>query len=109
MTRYLAEWYGPEVVGGAVGMEAAVADAVAAVVARLEDGAVSLRSEGVPVHLLLALLVPADEVFFALWEGTAAEDVLTACARAGLPLERLSADVYAWVGTDLIGVHDIAG
>ena len=84
-SRYLAEWYGPDVIGGAVDD----------VVANLERGASAMRAEGTPIQLLVALLVPADEVFYCLYSAPSAEAVRAACTRAGMPAERLSADVDA--------------
>ena len=83
--HYLAEWYGPGVIG----------EAVDDVVAKLERGVSAMRAEGTPIQLLVALLVPTDEVFYCLYSAPSAEAVRSACTRAGMPAERLSADVDA--------------
>jgi Protein of unknown function (DUF4242) len=85
LARYLVEWYQPDVTRGAVDD----------VVARLELAASELREEGTPVHLLVALSVPTDEVFYCLYAAHSEEVVRAACTRAGIPVERLSADVDA--------------
>ena len=79
--RFLAEWYRPEVTG------ATLDD----VVGRLKRGA----TEGAAVRLVMALSVPSDEVFYCLYAAESADDVLAACARAGIPAERITADVDA--------------
>lgn len=77
---FLAEWYGPEL----------VEDALARTTARLDECAVSIAAEGSPVHLLMTLAVPSDEVVFALFDAPCADDVARTCRQAGIPAERLT-------------------
>jgi hypothetical protein len=84
-TRYLAEWYHPDVIG----------EDVDDVVARLEEGVSAMRAEGIAIQLLVALLVRTDEVFYGLYAAPSVDEVRSACTRAGIPAERLSANVDA--------------
>jgi hypothetical protein len=79
--RYLAEWYRPDVTG------ATLDD----VVGRLKRGA----AEDDAVRVVMALSVPSDEVVYCLYAARSEDDVLAACVRAGIPAERITADVDA--------------
>ena len=79
--RFLAEWYRPEVTG------ATVDD----VVGRLRRGAAEVAA----VRLVMALSVPSDEGFYCLYAAESADDVLAASTCAGIPAERITADVDA--------------
>ena len=87
LTRYLAEWYRPEVTG------APIAD----LVDTLEEAAARCREEGATVHLIAAMAVPSDEVFYGLYAAQSADDVTAACHRAGIPAERLTGGVAAHI------------
>jgi hypothetical protein len=81
--HYLAEWYRPEV----------TAQPVDDIAAELQKGIALLCAEGTPVRLLLTLAVPTDEVLYGLFAASSPNIVVQACRRAGIPLERLTADV----------------
>lgn len=87
-SRFLAEWYRPEITG------APIADLVAS----LEEATALVRAEGVPINLVAALSVPSDEVFYCLYDAESAEDVISTCRRAGIPAERLTGGVAAHIG-----------
>lgn len=53
--------------------------------------AAAMSTEGSPVQLLMTLAVPTDEVVFGIFCADSADVVTRACARAGIPAERLSA------------------
>jgi hypothetical protein len=55
---------------------------------RVEKNAIAMRDAGADVRFLGSLLMPADEVVFCLLRGSEA-DVRTACAGAGIPVERV--------------------
>jgi len=82
---YLAEWYRPEVTQYPLDDTVAKLDAVAA----------TMRMEGSLVELLVTLAVPTDEVIYGVFAAPSPEIVVEVCRRAGIPLERLSADVAA--------------
>jgi Protein of unknown function (DUF4242) len=75
---YLVECYWPGVT------EQAVADAAH----RAVQAAAEIRSQGHDVDFLTAILVPADETVFCLFEGQEAA-VRAAGDRAGMPVERV--------------------
>lgn len=79
--RYLAEWYRPEITG------ATLDD----VVGRLKRGA----AEADHVRVVMALSVPSDEVVYCLYAADSADAVVAACTHAGIPAERITADVDA--------------
>ena len=80
---HLAEWYLPELT------EQSVDD----MVARLDAAATVLTGEGTPVSLLLTLAVPNDEVLYVVFGAESLDVVSRTCDKAGLPYQRLSADV----------------
>jgi hypothetical protein len=77
---FLVEWYRP-----ALGAEALHETA-----AKLDESAVAMSEEGSPVQLLTILLVPPDEMVFALFAAPTADLVTQTCLRAGVPPERLT-------------------
>jgi hypothetical protein len=85
VAHYLAEWYLPELT------EQSVDD----LVAKLDLAATDASDEGTPIHLLVTLAVPTDEVLYGVF-GAQSPDIVTAtCQRAGVPYQRLSGDVGA--------------
>jgi hypothetical protein len=82
---YLAEWYRPDV----------TAQPVDDIAAQLDAGVASLCAEGTPVQLRVTMVVPTDEVLYGLFLAHSPEVVVQACQRAGIPADRLSADVDA--------------
>jgi hypothetical protein len=85
LRRYLVEWYRPDLTAGKLDHTAA----------RLEECAATMRGEGSPVQLLMALAVPTDEVLFGIFAAHSAQVVSEACRRAGVPAERLTNAVDA--------------
>jgi hypothetical protein len=77
---YLAEWYRPRL----------SADRLEDTATRLEAGVAAMRSAGSDVRLLMTLALPTDEVLFALFTASAAQNVSDACHHAGIPVERLT-------------------
>jgi hypothetical protein len=94
---YLVECYWPGVT------EQAVADAAH----RAVQAAAEIRRQGHDVDFLTAILVPADETIFCLFEGQEAA-VRTASDRAGIPVERVLESVRV-DGTRVIGEPDAKG
>ena len=80
---YLAEWYLPELT------EQSVDD----LVARLNAAAAVATGEGTPVELLITVAVPTDEVLYGIFGAGSQEIVSRTCLAAGLPHQRLSAQV----------------
>jgi hypothetical protein len=78
---FLVEWYRGELADES--LRRAAAD--------LEDSAESMCEQGSPVHLVSVLVVPTDEVVYALFSAASAAVVAQTCDRAGLPAQRLSA------------------
>lgn len=83
--NYLAEWYLPDLA------EATVDD----IVSRLDAAATAVTGEGTPVRLMMTLSVPTDEVLYGVFDAGSPEAVVTTCLRAGVPHQRLSAQVIA--------------
>jgi len=83
MAYYLAEWYLPEL----------TAESVDDVVAKLDAAAVLVSSEGTPVQLVVTLAVPTDEVLYGVFGAGSSDIVSKTCLQAGVPHQRLSADV----------------
>ena len=54
-----------------------------------------MRVAGSLVKLLVTLAVPTAEVIHAVFAACTPDNVVQACLRAGIPLERLSSDVAA--------------
>jgi len=55
---------------------------------RVEKNAAGMRDVGADLRFLGSLLIPTDEVVFCLLRGSEA-DIRTACAEAGIPVERV--------------------
>jgi hypothetical protein len=77
---YLVEWYRP----------ALTQELFDDVVARLGERVTSMCAEGAPVHLLMAIAVPGDELVFGVFEAGSEQVVAQVCDRAGFPAQRLS-------------------
>ena len=84
---YLVEWYRPELTAEPFGDTAA----------RLEAGAAAVCDDGASVRLLMTLAIPAEEVLFGIFAADSADAVSEVCRRAGIPAERLTDAVDAWV------------
>ncbi len=82
---FLAEWYRPEM----------TRPAVEDLLGELDAATASMAAEGKSVQLLLTLAVPTDEVLYGVFTADAPEVVSEVCARAGIPVARLSTDVDA--------------
>jgi len=82
---YLVEWYRAELA------EEPIDDAFA----RLHECAAAMSADGSQAKVLLTFAVPSDEVIFCVFVASSAEAVGEACARAGLPAERVTAAVAA--------------
>lgn len=82
-TCYLAEWYLPELT------EQSVDD----IVARLDAAAATATEAGTPVHLLVTLSVPTDEVLYGVFGADSQEIVSRTCLAAGAPHQRLSSQI----------------
>jgi hypothetical protein len=83
LPHYLVEWYLPELT------EESVDD----VVAKLDAAAKTVTDEGTPVRLIVSLAVPTDEVLYGVFGAASPDIVTTTCLRAGVPHQRLSAQV----------------
>ncbi|GLP82006.1 hypothetical protein TUM20984_34260 [Mycobacterium antarcticum] len=84
-TRYLVEWYRPNLTRQLI--DDWVAD--------LDESIAHMCAEGSPVWLLMTLAVPTDEVLYGVFAASSPDLVQTACARAGSEPERMSLDVDA--------------
>lgn len=84
-TRYLVEWYRPNL----------TRQLIDEVVAALDESTASMCAEGSHVWLLMTLAVPTDEVLYGVFAADTPELVKEACARAGTEPERMSLDVDA--------------
>jgi hypothetical protein len=62
---------------------------------RLDECAAAMSTDGSPTKVLLTFAVPTDEVIFCVFVASSAEAVGEACARAGLPAQRVTAAVAA--------------
>ena len=61
---------------------------------RAEAAAVAVSHDGGPVTYLGSILMPADEVVFCLFEGSA-DGVLRAIEQARIPFERLTEGIHS--------------
>src|ERR1700752_2311150 len=95
LPRFLVEWYRPQLTAGKPD-DAAV---------RLDECAMVMCGEGSPVHLLITLAVPAEEVLFGVFAAGSAKFVSEACCRAGIPAERLTEAVDARIAGEIEGKH----
>ena len=77
---YLVEWY----------HSAAMEEPLDDTATRLKDSAVLMSAQGSPVRLLNLLVVPTDEVLFAVFTADSASVVAQTCDRAGIPAQRVS-------------------
>ena len=84
-TRYLVEWYRPNLTRQLIDQ----------MVADLDKATTILRGEGSPVLLIMTVAVPTDEVLYGVFEADSRELVWTACERAGSIPERMSVDIDA--------------
>lgn len=84
-TSFLAEWYLPDLA------DARVDD----IVERLHAAASGLASGGARVRLVATLSVPSDEVLYGVFDADSPDAVVATCEHAGIPQQRLSADVVA--------------
>lgn len=84
-TRYLVEWYRPD-------LTCAVIDAM---VGDLDTAIAAMRAEVSSVSLVMTVAVPADEVLYGVFAAESPDLVHTACERAGALPERMSVDVDA--------------
>lgn len=87
MTCYLVEWYRPSI----------TKELLDHTIDKLDESAASLSSEGSPVQLLMTLGVPSDDVVFGVFEADSRQSVASACDRAGIPAQRVTAAVDARV------------
>lgn len=85
MGCYLVEWYRRDLVG----------QPLDDTVDRLDVGVSALCAEGAVVRRLMTMAALADEVLYSLFAATSADVVSAACQRAGLPADRLIAEVSA--------------
>jgi hypothetical protein len=88
--RFLAEWYRPDVGGEAFDRN----------VDRLVEYAASTSSGGAPVHVLVTVSVPSDEVAFAVFDGASAQAIAELCERAGIPAQRVTPAVADHLSSD---------
>jgi uncharacterized protein YdaT len=84
-TRYLVEWYRPNL----------TRELIDAMVAELNAAAASTSAEGSPVSLIMTVAVPTDEVLYGVFAADSADVVRAACERAGAVPERMSVDIDA--------------
>jgi hypothetical protein len=85
-SRFLAEWYRPDLTD----------DHIDRLAAQLDEALAAPSPAGhPPVRLLILLGVPADEVVFAVFAAGSAPDVEGACRRAEVPVARLTAATEA--------------
>jgi hypothetical protein len=82
---FLVEWYRPQL----------NADMLDHAADRLDECATVMCGEGSPVHLLMTLGVPSEEVLFGVFAASAAQSVSEVCERAGIPAQRLTEAVDA--------------
>jgi hypothetical protein len=80
LSRYLVEWYRPDLTD----------ELLELTTARIDDSADGLSVEGITVELLLTIVVPADEVVFCLFAAASAASVEQACRNAGCPFTRIT-------------------
>ena len=84
-TRYLVEWYRPNL----------TRQLIDDMVAGLDKATANMSAEGSAVSLLLTVAVPADEVLYGVFAAESPDVVRAACERAGSLAERMSADIDA--------------
>ena len=84
-TRYLVEWYRPNL----------TRQLIDEIVAELDKATAGMRAEGAPVSLVMTVAVPLDEVLYGVFAAETPDLVRTACERAGAVPERMSVDIDA--------------
>jgi hypothetical protein len=84
-TRYLVEWYRPD-------LTRALIDAM---VGELDKATTAMSAAGSPVSLVMTVAVPTDEVLYGVFAAESPDLVRAACERAGAVPERLSIDIDA--------------
>ncbi|BBZ26640.1 hypothetical protein MMAD_09350 [Mycolicibacterium madagascariense] len=84
-TRFLVEWYRPDL----------TPQSTDDLVADLDRATADLSAEGSPVWVLMTLAVPTDEVLYGVFAAHSPDVVQAACIRAGAAPERMSYDVDA--------------
>ena len=84
-TRFLVEWYRPNL----------TRELVDGMVARLNAAIASVSAEGSPVWLVMTVAVPTDEVLYGVFAADSLDLVRAACERAGSVPERMSVDIDA--------------
>jgi hypothetical protein len=98
-TRYLVEWYRPDL----------TRQVIDDMVAGLDAATMDMCAEGSPVWLLMTLAVPTDEVLYGVFAAESEMLVQTACVRAGSIPERMSIDVDARISAHLEPDRHCAG
>jgi hypothetical protein len=78
--RYLAEWYQP----------AMTEERLEQTARRISQSAAELSAKGSPVHVLVTMLMPDDEVAFCLFAAGSPTLVEQACRRADIPFSRIT-------------------
>jgi hypothetical protein len=84
-TRYLVEWYRPNL----------TRELIDEMVDDLDKAIAGMCAEGSPVRLMMTVAVPTDEVLYGVFAADSPDLVRTACERAGSVPERMSVDVDA--------------
>jgi hypothetical protein len=84
-TRYLVEWYRPNL----------TRQLIDDMVADLNEATAGTCADGSPVWLIMTVAVPTDEVLYGVFAAESPELVRTTCERAGYVPERLSVDIDA--------------
>jgi hypothetical protein len=69
------------------------ADELSQGAARIREAVAELERDGKPVRYVRSTIVPGDEFFLCIVEASSEQLVREACARAGVPFERVSAAV----------------
>jgi hypothetical protein len=77
---YLVEWYRPEI----------SEDTLDGLVTLLDERVSAICADGALVQLLVALLVPDDQLMFGVFAADSSDVVAQVCTAAGLPAQRLS-------------------
>lgn len=80
---YLVEWYRPALRGEELERATSTIKACAA----------AMSAAGLRVHLLAAVVVPADEVIFGVFAANSEVDVVETCRQAGMTAQRVTAAV----------------
>jgi hypothetical protein len=89
---HLAEWYRSDFTD----------ESVTELVATLES-ATATADHREPVRLVVSMAVPSDEVLFVVFEAASTAAVMEVCERAGLPPQRVTADVDTRIHVARVG------